>query len=271
MSRIIFDEVSFAWPDDEAAGDEQALFTDLSLRLDGGLTFLVGPNGIGKSSLMLLGGARVFPQRGRITILDVDTSRFVDAGIDPDVEETRNRLVSFIYQNMELETEEPVGSLLDIVAESSGEPDRAATMREGLIAAAELGGALDSRMQELSKGEMQRAIVAMSVLYGSPVVMMDEPLFAVEPARSERLFEYLRDMCAATGTSMYASVHDVKLARTYADSVVLFDASGDIQVGDPKTLLDRERVEAAFRAPFDTLYERQNLYRDLLKKSFDVR
>ena len=270
MNRIVFDRVTFAWPDDQAGGG-QPLFSSLNLRLDEGLTFLVGPNGIGKSSLMLLGGARVFPQQGRITILDVDSDRFIDAGIDPTVEEARNRLVSFIYQNMELETEESVGALLDIVAESSGEPERAAALREELVAAAELGDALDSRMQELSKGEMQRAIVAMSVLYGSPIVMMDEPLFAVEPARSERLFEYLRHMCAATGTSMYASVHDVKLARTYADSVVLFDAAGEIHLGDPETLLARERVEAAFRAPFDTLYERQNLYRDLLKKSFGTR
>jgi ABC-type multidrug transport system ATPase subunit len=246
----------------------EAIFSDLSLELPGGLAFLVGPNGIGKSTLMLLAGGRVFPQAGSVRIRGVDSLTFADAPFEPALEAERNRLVSFVYQNMEFETEEPIGDLFDMVAEGAVDPRRAAAARSGLIAAADLTDRLGARMQELSKGEMQRAIVVMSLLWGSPIVMMDEPLFAVEPRRAEALLEAVRDHCAAAGVSVYTSVHDVELARRFADTVVLFDTDRSIAVGTSDELLSRERLEGAFRAPWDTLYERQHLYRDLLNQSF---
>ena len=114
---------------------------------------------------------------------------------------------------------------------------------------------------------MQRAILAMSVLYQSPIIMMDEPVFAVEPARAERLFGWLAERAATERIDIYASVHDVEMARTHATSVILMHADGTVQVGEPDDLLSRDSLETAFRAPFDTLYQRQNLYRDLLNES----
>jgi ABC-type cobalamin/Fe3+-siderophores transport system ATPase subunit len=290
--QIELESVTFAWPaegDDQpgtngpggldpaaggggeaggatAAGD--AIFSELSLELPGGLGFLVGPNGIGKSTLMLLAGGRVFPQAGTVRIRGVDSTAFADAPFEPALEAERNRLVSFVYQNMEFETEEPIGDLFDVVAEGAVDPGRAAAAQAGLITAADLTDRLGARMQELSKGEMQRAIVVMSLLWGSPIIMMDEPLFAVEPRRAEALLEAVRDHCASAGVSVYTSVHDVELARRFADTVVLFDTDRSISVGTAAELLSRESLERAFRAPWDTLYERQHLYRDLLRQSF---
>lgn len=260
---IRFSDVWYSWPENE----ENPVFTDLSIDLPEGLVFLVGPNGIGKSTLLLLAGARVFPQRGAVTVLGTDAARFVDAALDPALEEERNRLVSFVYQNMEFETEEPIGVLLEYVAQSGVAPDRAGTLLKRMVRAADLGDRLGARMQELSKGEMQRAIVVMSVLYGSPIILMDEPVFAVEPARAERLLGEIHRL-AADGITVFTSVHDVELARAHADAVVLFGEDGSILAGDPADLLDRARLEDAFRAPYDTLYERQRLYRGLLRDSY---
>lgn len=263
VSPIRFSSVHYAWPDNA----EEPVFTDLSIDLPDGLVFLVGPNGIGKSTLLLLAGARVFPQRGAVTILGTDAARFADAALDSALEEERNRLVSFVYQNMEFETEEPIGVLLEFVARSGAAPDRAEALLDEMVRAADLGDRLGARMQELSKGEMQRAIVVMSVLYGSPIILMDEPVFAVEPSRAERLVAELRRL-ASDGVTTYTSVHDVELARAHADAVVLFGEDGSVTAGDPGELLDRPRLEEAFRAPYDTLYERQRLYRGLLNESY---
>lgn len=278
-SPIQFDRVDFAYPgagdgvgagagaDDEAGngdGTLEPVFRDLSISIPDGFTFVVGPNGIGKSTLMLLASARLFPQAGEVTVLGTRTSEYVDAMLDPAVEERRNRLVSFVYQNMEFETELPIGEVLELVAENSLDPAGASRRFDGLVEAAGLRERYGARMQELSKGEMQRAIVAMSVLYGSPIVMMDEPVFAVEPQQAERLFDYLRDLCHEGGLSIYASVHDVVLAGKYADAVVLMHADGKVEAGSAADLLQRERLEEAFKAPWDTLYRRQALYREFL-------
>lgn len=270
MIPIQLQNVSFTYPPEGEDGDTpqpEPVFSNLSLELSGGFTFLVGPNGIGKSTLLLLAAARVFPQHGTVRIGNRDTKDFVNAGFEPELEMQRNELVSFVYQNMEFETEEPIGDLLTMVAQNGTDPDAAATVMDEVVTAASLPDRLHVRMHELSKGEMQRAIVAMSVLYGSPVVMMDEPVFAVEPARAERLFEWLGARCRNNGIDIYTSVHDVKMAQAHATSVVLMHTDGTIEVGDPEELLARDRLETAFRAPYDTLYQRQNLYRELLNKS----
>lgn len=261
-SPIALSGVRYAWPGHE----DEPVFSGLDLALPHGLVFLVGPNGIGKSTLMLLAGARIFAQEGTVSILGTDALRYADARLDPALEEERNRLASFVYQNMEFETDESIGTLFEFVARSGTTTDRAETLLGELVRAADLGDRLGMRMQELSKGEMQRAIVVMSVLYGSPVVLMDEPVFAVEPERAARLFSELRRL-AASDTAIYVSVHDVELARAHADAVVLLGEDRSVAVGSPNQLLDRARLEEAFRAPYDTLYERQRLYRELLNRS----
>ncbi|POR04115.1 hypothetical protein AU468_03850 [Alkalispirochaeta sphaeroplastigenens] len=258
---VSFDTVSFSY-----APDQEPVLSGLTLTMPRGLTFLVGPNGIGKSTLMLLGAARLFPSQGQITLLGASTENFLTAQSDPECEERRNRLASFIYQNMEFETENPLGDLLDAVSANSPDPASAALHRQEVLEATGTGGFLGARMQELSKGEMQRAIIAMGLLYGAPVLMMDEPVFAVEPERAERIFSYLREYCTGQGTSIYASVHDVELARKFAQGVVLFHSDGLVEAGDPRELLARERLEKAFKAPWDTLYQRQTLYRDMLNR-----
>jgi len=271
MTPIELHNVTFAYPVDGAATDDggspEPVFSEIELALPQRFTFLVGPNGIGKSTLMLLAAARLFPQAGTITIGGRDTREFINAGFEPALEAERNELVSFVYQNMEFETEETIDELFSLVAGNGADPERAGRIREELIDAAGLKERLGARMHELSKGEMQRAIIVMSVLYASPVIMMDEPVFAVEPDRAERLFAWLKGYCADGATDIYTSVHDVKLAERFADAVILMHTDGTIETGDPAELLSRERLEAAFRAPWDTLYQRQNLYRELLKKS----
>ncbi len=280
MNPIVFDDVTFSYPPDDAdeldARELEAEFgpapviSQLSLELPDGLTFVVGPNGIGKSTLMLLAAARLFPQSGTITVMNEPTGSYADAGFDPDLEERRNRVVSFVYQNMEFETESPIGDVLEAVASNSVDPGEASDRFREILEAADLKERLDAHMQELSKGEMQRAIVAMSLLYGSPIVMMDEPVFAVEPARAERLFEYLRESCRRRNHSIYVSAHDVQLARTFSDAVILMHADRLVETGSPAELLDKHRLEEAFKAPWDTLYRRQALYREFLIKSGDA-
>lgn len=259
MIPISMTDVSFRYPDaDGTVPDGVApVFSGLDLELPGGFTFLVGPNGIGKTTLMLLAGARIFPETGTVSIGGRDSKVFLEAGINPEVERKRNELVSFVYQNMEFETDEAIGEVLTMVAADGAD--------QGVIEAAGLERRLNVPMHQLSKGEMQRAIIAMSVLFGSPVVMMDEPVFAVEPHRAERLFTWLNEYCRRSGVDIYTSVHDVELARKFADSVILFHKDGPIETGPAEDLLARERLETAFKAPWDTLYRRQNLYRELLR------
>ncbi len=277
---VSFASVAFAYPENDL------VLSGVSPAVPPGVTGIVGPNGIGKSTFLLLAGARLFPGAGTVTILGDDTTAFRGVADDPALEERRNRIASFIYQNMEFETEAPVGEVLRYVDGTRDDAVLQADPLHRIIEAMELAGETDKRMQELSKGAMQRTIIALSLLYGAPLLLMDEPVFAVEPGQADRVFEYLCEYAARSGVSILYSAHDVEFTRRHSDRTLLFYAGhgngGDgasggtasaskagepsprIEVGLVEDMLTRDRLEEAYRAPYDTLKQRETLYRQVL-------
>ncbi len=269
---VRFNDVSFYFsdlPDDgggeiEAAGAVNQVFTQLNLELPAGMLSVVGENGIGKSTLLMLAGARLIPTEGHVTVLGRDTRDFASAHERAELEEERNRLVSVIYQNMEFETDESIGTLLEAVAEMGNFGGSSDTFLAELRSALELDTVLDKRMQELSKGQLQRSIIAFSLLYGSQMVIMDEPVFALEQPQKERAFEYLLDYSRRSGTSIYYSAHDLDLTQKYSDKMLLLQKNDRPLIGKTSEIYTRDNLEHAFQAPLDTLYRRDYLYREML-------
>lgn len=255
--QIIFSDVHFSYPEESPGADNPPVLSRLSCSIPPGVTFLVGPNGIGKTTFMLLAGARLVPTHGTVTLLDKDSADFT--------EEERMRSASFVYQNMEFETDQPLGEVLDRIQDGGNDPVTAGEIRNELTEVAQLQGLSERPMTTLSKGEMQRAIAAMSLLYRSPVVLMDEPFFAVEPGHTEDLLRFLRRYTHTSGVTLLLSVHDVALARAFGDQGLLFSHDGTLRIGPAAEVLQREALEQAFQAPYDTLYERQRLYRQMLQ------
>lgn len=232
-----------------------------------GITSLVGQNGTGKSTFLLLAAARLFPAAGTIETLGMDTAAYRGAHLDPDLEDERNRLVSVVYQNMEFETEAPIGELFEFVYANGYRAEKPAELLQTIISELELHDDLQYRTQELSKGALQRAVIAFSLLYGSRLLVMDEPVFALEDARKERVFRFLTDFVRSENTALLYSAHELHLSEQYSDNVLLFDKQGGIEVGPASEMLEREKVEAAFQVPLTLLYRKERLYRETLQNS----
>ncbi len=250
---IILNNVSFSY---EA---EKDVFKDMSLEIPGGVVSLIGQNGTGKSTLLLLAGGRIMPQQGNVEIMSTDTSKIIN-------EEERNKLVSFVYQNMEFETEETIGELLSIIYANGNHEKKEPELLITIIDVLDLGKILDKKTGVISKGEMQRAVVAFSLLYGSKVIMMDEPVFAMEDNRKTIVLAYLNEYAKQFEVSIYYSIHELDLSVKYSDNVLLFTKEGQILCGPTKELLTRDNLERAYQVPMDMLNQRENLYRNHLLK-----
>jgi len=257
--EIVFENVSFRYPD--GAAD---IFAGLDLELPPGIVSLVGQNGTGKSTLLLLASGRVLPTKGRIQIRGVDTS-------DLKSETDRQRLVSFIYQNMEFETEEPIGQLLQFVKENGLLKEGNADAVAELVDVFELKPILARRTQEVSKGELQRTILAFSLLYGSPLLAMDEPIFALEDRQKKRAMAHLAGLARTGRVSMYYSVHELDISRDYSDHILLFSKDAPLRIGPTPQIFTRQVIEKAYEVPFDMLKKREELYRKYLVELLRVR
>jgi ABC-type cobalamin/Fe3+-siderophores transport system ATPase subunit len=276
---VVLDSVTFSYPKREIQvvdGDIQAIeqedestpvFSGISAELPAGMMSVVGQNGIGKSTLLLLAGGRLFPESGTITVFGKDTADFADAAIDPALEQERNRFVSFVYQNLEFESEAPVAELLEFVYENGFHDEKDPAFLKELITVLELESALSKKTQHLAKGQLQRAIIGFSLLYGSKCIMMDEPVFALEEPQKDRVFSFLLDYSRTTETPIYYSAHNLELTEKYSDYMLLFDKQRNFKIGPTQALFVREELEDAYQAPLDSLYRRDSLYRDVLVRT----
>ncbi|MFW6364254.1 MAG: ATP-binding cassette domain-containing protein [Spirochaeta sp.] len=258
-------------PHDETAAsnpDEiNQVFHNLTIEVPAGITSLVGQNGTGKSTFMLLAGARLFPAAGTVYTMGIDTERFRNSHLDPEREEERNRLISLVYQNMEFETDAPIGELFEFVYENGYREQKPGELLQTIISKLELREDLHHKTQELSKGALQRAIIGFSLLYGSPLVIMDEPVFALEDSRKERVFQFVTEFARDDKISLLYSAHELHLSEKYSDNVMLFHKQGRIDVGPTEEMLQRERIEEAYQVPLALLYRKEQLYRETLQSS----
>ncbi len=281
-----FTDVSFSWPDPETGepllladgSPAKPIFDAFTADIPRGFISLIGPNGSGKSTFMLLAGARVMPARGRIELLGENTrvlsGVWTDAsgrpgpGLTEAIEHRRNLACSFIYQNMEVESDgdsgDSVGALLERVYAQGGRPTKDESFFRDALDVFELESLRSRRLSALSKGETQRVLLAFSALYGSRVVMMDEPVFAMEQRQKERALEFFGDICRRSGVSVVVSLHEMSLTRKYADLVMLFYPDRRIDLGTPGEVLVPDALEAAYGVPTAMLYDAERLGRDAM-------
>ncbi len=253
---IEYENITFGYPE----GDRN-VFESLSLTLPSGSVSFVGQNGTGKSTLMLLGGGSLLPDEGTVRIEGVDTKQLRD-------EHERQRYISLIFQNMEFETEQQIGTLLDFVYENGYHEDKNDDFIPQLIKVFELERCLDKKTQEISKGELQRTILAFSLLYGSKVLLMDEPIFAMEDYQKEKSMEFLVQYAKEHDLSIYYSVHELDISQKYSDHILLFcyrdGRLTDINLGPTDEVFSRDNIEEAYQIPYHMLKKRETLYRERL-------
>lgn len=259
MNSIIeFKNVSFKYEDDEIE-ESEFIFNDLTISLESGITSLIGQNGTGKSTFLLLAGGLLLPQKGDIYIMGNNTRDFND-------ELSRQEYISFIYQNMEFETEESIEVLLNYVYENGFHKEKRSHFIEELIEVFELKNILKKKTQEVSKGELQRTILAFSLLYGSKILMMDEPFFAMENHQKHRTMKYITEYSKKNNISIFYSVHELNLTERYSENILMFYKNRNIQYGKREELYNENNLEKLYEIPYS--YIRQNFYfteSDILK------
>jgi iron complex transport system ATP-binding protein len=213
---------------------------------------------------MLLASGRLLPQSGCCRLFGQDVARLGG--------EQKNLLASVIYQNMEFETEEKVGDLLKQVFQNGKLKGKVKALRsesdllEEAVEIFELKDSLEKSLTHLSKGEIQRVLLAFSILYGSDSIFMDEPMFAMEDRQKEASLEYLREFVHKTGKTIYIAMHELDLSKKYADQVLLFYPNRDMSLGTPEEVLTDEDLEKAYEIPAALLKKKEDMTRKQLQE-----
>ena len=260
MNFIEFNDVSFTYPADE--GEVlPPVFDHFTGNIPGGFTSVIGPNGCGKSTFMLLASGRIMPANGKIYLLGQEINKLS--------EEKKNLLASVIYQNMEFESEDKVEQLLSFVYQNGALKANAKGIKGSdlfaeVVDTFELSSVMKHGLTQISKGENQRVLLAFSLLYGSASVFMDEPLFAMEDMQKKTALEYLRAYSMETKTPMFISMHELDLTRMFAEKVLLIHPNRNMSYGTVEEVMTNDELEKAYGIPASMLKHNETLTREEL-------
>ncbi len=182
---------------------------------------VVGPSGIGKSTLLHMLGALDRPDTGTVMAGGVD----VFSMNDHDIANFRNRTFGFVFQFHHLMPELSALENVMMPCLIGGMPGSEARerAREILSHDVDLGGRLDHRPRELSGGEQQRVAVARALVMRPAVVLADEPSGNLDPENSEALHDLIWDLRERYGQSFVIVTHNQDLARKADRVLKLFD------------------------------------------------
>jgi lipoprotein-releasing system ATP-binding protein len=186
------------------------VFDRLTIEVERGeMLAVVGPSGIGKSTLLHLLGGLDRPDGGSIKIAD----RELTTMSNDELARWRNRAVGFVFQFHHLL---PEFSAVENVAMPGwiGRVDRAEALKRASALLSELG--LDARARhfpnQLSGGEQQRVAIARALLTNPQVFLADEPTGNLDLETSERVFDLMRECHRKRGLTSVIVTHNPELA-----------------------------------------------------------
>jgi len=198
---------------------------------------LVGPSGSGKTSVLeAIAGLRT-PARGRIVVAG---HLLFDAAVPANVP-ARARHIGYVPQDLLLFPHMTVRQNVTYGAHRKGAADPAA-----IIALLELGTLMERRVSSLSGGERQRVALARALHSGPDVLLLDEPLAAVDLARRRRIVDALLRIRDELGVPLPYVTHSPEEAVAIADYAVALDEGRVVASGPPRDLLVNHDGLAAF-------------------------
>ena len=188
---------------------------------------ILGPSGCGKTTLLRMIAGFIAPDEGDIAI----GGRSM-AGIAPN-----RRPVNMVFQQLALFPMMSVGENVAFGLARRGVSRAERTRKaEAMLERVGLGGASHKRVDELSGGQRQRVAIARSLVLEPTLLLLDEPLGALDLKLREHMKIELKQLQSAFGTTFVYITHDQSEALVLSDHVGVMNRGRFEQLGTPQEL-----------------------------------
>ena len=213
--------------------------TDLRLRVEPGqVVAVLGANGAGKSTLLSLLSGLLHPDTGRITL---DGQLLVDTAAGVWVPPHRRKVVLLAQQAL-LFPHLTAAANVAFGPRSQGMSRREARgAAERWMEAVDAAQFADRKPSQLSGGQAQRVAIARALAADPALLLLDEPMAALDVAVAPALRHLLRRVLRDTRRTALLVTHDLIDALTLADRVVVVEAGRIVEDGPTRTVLAQPR------------------------------
>ncbi len=236
-ASLQFDNVSFHYR-------ERPIVAGISLFIEeGSCAALIGPNGVGKTTLLRLASGTLAASTGEVTLFG--------KSIADTPKKARSRLVALVPQQLDVPFEFTVQQIVEQgrspylgLLRGPSRDDRIAVDRA--LALADVSGLRDRIFNELSGGERQRVKVALGLAQEPRLLLLDEPTQNLDIGRQVELIDLLQSLCGQ-GLTIFASIHDLHLIPGNFSEVHLLGPEHSLMSGAPEQVLTVPHLTRAFR------------------------
>lgn len=211
---------------------EQKIFCNITLKIEQGeFVYLIGDTGSGKSSLLKALYAELKVDAGNISVGNIDLSRIKHKEIPK-----LRRKLGIVFQDFQLLTDRTVGDNLEFVLKATGWKNKTKISEriKEVLESVHLNGVRRKMLHELSGGEQQRAAIARALLNHPEIILADEPTGNLDPEKSEKIIELLKEI-NRKGTTILIATHDYTIIKKYQARTIKCSNQQVIEV-DAKTL-----------------------------------
>jgi iron complex transport system ATP-binding protein len=235
QSILEFERIAFTYQRD------QVFIRDLTFSIaNGEFIGLLGANGSGKSTILKLASGILMPSHGSIKLWGRPLQSYKN--------KDKAKLLCYLPQLLDITIPFKVYELVsmglypyDILPEM--------TVAESL----EMVGLVEkseSYLKDLSGGEKRRAFLAMTLLQGAGLVLLDEPLANLDIKYQIEIIRLLRELQDKKHISVIMALHDINMALQFERVMVIKDGR-IVGMGNPEIILSEDLIKEAFDVSID--------------------
>lgn len=208
-----------------------------SLNTEASVIGLFGPSGSGKSTLLSLLTGSLQPQHGRIVVDGrclLDTARHINIPV-------HQRRIGMVYQEGRLFPHLNVRHNLSYGLQLL-KPAQRRFKLDDIVALLELGPLLEQRPRQLSGGEQQRVALGRALLAAPQLLLLDEPMAALDDRLKAQILPFLRRIKDETGVPMLYVSHALHEILTLTQYIAIMQTGRLLAHGDSYGVLGMEHV-----------------------------
>ena len=231
--------------------NNEKILDNVNIRMEKGKFYsIIGPNGSGKTTLIKNICKILEGENGHIFINEKDINKMDFNSI--------SKSISVVSQDTNIDFD---FSVMDIVLMGrtpyiktfSTETYKDLNIAKDAMEFLDVWRLKDKNIRSLSGGERQRVLIARAICQNTDIILLDEPISHLDIKYQIELLNKLKSLNISKNITIIAILHDLNLASTYSDYIVLMNKGKIVDSGTSEQVLTKENIKNVYNIKVDIL------------------